>query len=77
MSTYDNNVLYRPLNSSGNNGSGYIVSSICNWFKHIKVYKIVCLILVLLFVIPMVAHYFILNVSKCENLLMFTVEKEI
>lgn len=64
MSTYDNNVLYRPLNLNGNNGNnGNFASSICNWIKHIKVYKIICLILVILFVIPMLAHYYILNVS--------------
>lgn len=62
MSTYDNNVLYRPLTSNGNNAN--FASSLCNWIKHIKVYKIVCLILILLFVIPMLAHYYILNVSK-------------
>lgn len=62
MSTYDNNVLYRPLSLNGTNGN--FASSICNWFKHIKVYKIVCLILILLFVIPMIAHYYILNVSR-------------
>lgn len=63
MSTYDNNVLYRPLTSTGNNAN--YASSLCNWIKHIKVYKIICLILILLFVIPMLAHYYILNVSKC------------
>lgn len=69
MSAFDNNVLYRPLNSNNNNGS--IASSICNWLKHIKVYKIVCMILILLFVIPMIAHYYILNVSKGNNCVMF------
>lgn len=63
MSTYDNNVLYRPLNINNSSG-GNIASSVCNWLKHIKVYKIVCMILVLLFVIPMIAHYYILNVSR-------------
>lgn len=62
MSTYDNNSSYRPLNSNSNNGN--FAASLCNWLKHIKVYKIVCLILVLLFVIPILAHYYILNVSK-------------
>lgn len=62
MSTYDNNVLYRPLTSTGNNAN--YASSLCNWIKHIKVYKIICLILILLFVIPMLAHYYILNVSR-------------
>lgn len=61
MSTYDNNAMYRPLIANGNNTN--IASSVCNWFKHIKFYKIVCLILILLFVVPMIAHYYILNVS--------------
>lgn len=62
MSTYDSNTLYRPLNTNANNG-GFSLS-ICNWFKHIKVYKILCLILILMFIVPMLAHYFILNVSN-------------
>lgn len=61
MSTYDNNSMYRALNLHSTNSN--FAHSMCNWFKHVKVYKIVCLILVLLFVIPMIAHYYILNVS--------------
>lgn len=65
MSTYDNNVLYRPLSSNGI--SGTLASSICNWIKHIKVYKIIFLILVLFILIPMLAHYYILKVSKITS----------
>lgn len=35
----------------------------CNWFKHMKMYKIVGLILLCLFVVPIVTHYYLLNVS--------------
>lgn len=74
MSTYDNNILYRPINLNGSNVN--FASSICNWLKHIKVYKIVCLILVLLFVIPMLAHYYLLNVSKDEfEIILNLIEK--
>lgn len=64
MNGYENNILYRPINSNGNNNLSF---SMCNWFKHIKVYKIVCLILMLLFVVPMLAHYYILNVGAFLN----------
>lgn len=60
MSGYDGSILYRPINS---NNIGSLSSTICNWFKHMKMYKIVLLILTLLFAVPMLAHYYILNVS--------------
>lgn len=35
----------------------------CNWFKHMKLYKIVGLILMFLFVVPIITHYYLLRVS--------------
>lgn len=38
-------------------------TSLCNWFKHLKIYKIIGIILLLLFLVPLITHYYLLTVS--------------
>lgn len=56
---YENLQSSRPLRSSNS-------TMFCNFIKHIKLYKIVVLILAMLFVLPIIAHYYISNVSKVK-----------
>lgn len=61
MNTYESNIPYRTVISTPTTGT--ISMSILNWIKHIKIYKIVCFVLLLLVIVPILAHYFVLNVS--------------
>ncbi len=40
--------------------------SLCYWFKHMKIYKIIGIILLLLFLVPLITHYYLLTVSVCH-----------
>lgn len=64
MSNYDNSTTML-FHSVGNGLTGPSSSGgLMHWFRHIKIYKIILLILFLLLLLPLFAHYSLLNVSK-------------
>lgn len=66
MNPFENSASYRPIGYPNSNVANS--SSFCNWLKNLKIYKVVCLVVVLLCVIPFLAHYYVLGVSKTGDL---------
>ena len=57
MTNFDSSNTYHSVGGTSHN------SIIFNWFKHVKIYKIIISFLVLLIIMSLFIHYYLLNVS--------------